>query len=276
MFEPYHEEFSSIKEPEYLTNKEEIIPELSRLLLQAIKNIPEDTIGIAFSGGVDSALLALLTKKAGKKVKLYTVGLEGAKDLDHAMKCAAEMQWPIKIKVFTHQQAEEVIKKTRTILEASNAELNTINLGVGAVVYAVLELAKEDNITTVLGGLGAEEIFAGYMRHCDYGKNFSSSFVKQAMIQGLKDMEIRDLARDLPLANHFGIKIITPFLDQELVRYAMKIHPQLKINNDKKKIILRDVARYLGVPQEQAERKKVAAQYGSGFSKLINNDSLKR
>lgn len=277
MFEDLHEEFSSCKEQEFLIDKSVIIPELSRLLTNAIASIKEQRIGIAFSGGLDSSLMALLAQKTGKDFTLYAIGLPSAQDLAHAGRCAKVMKWPLKSRVVTPSEAEVIVKKVKTILTKAGA-VNTINLGVGSVVYAVLQQAKKDGISTILGGLGAEEIFAGYMRHCAYGKNFSPNFIQQALIEGLKGMETRDLVRDLPLAQHFNMTIATPFLERNLVRYAMRIHPSLKINKTQKKIILRETAAHLGLPSEPTWRKKVAAQYGSGFAKLIkkvNKESVK-
>ena len=269
MFEDLHEEFSSIKESEFLKDKPEIIKELSKLLLNSIKEIKEKEIGIAFSGGLDSTLLAFLSKKANKKFKLYTVGLQNSSDLEPASRCAIEMKWPIKIKIPSKQEATSTIEEVKEILSDSEAELNQTNIGIACVLYSVLKLAKQDKIKTILTGLGAEEIFAGYMRHSNYKKDFSVKFIQNAMIQGLKDMEKRDLSRDLAIANHLKVNLVAPFLNKNLVKYSMKIHPSLKVNKEKKKIILRETAESLGVPKEPSWRKKVAAQYGSGFSKLI-------
>ena len=86
--------------------------------------------------------------------------------------------------------------------------------------------------------------------------------------QGLKYMHDRDLVRDFNLAKELNIEIKTPFLDKDLIAYAMKLPGDWKIQEEKKKVILREVAEeFLG---EFAWRKKKAAQYGSCFDKAIN------
>tara|TARA_Y100000310_G_scaffold344165_1_gene455476 strand:+ start:346 stop:1221 length:876 start_codon:yes stop_codon:yes gene_type:complete len=269
MFEHIADKLLNLKQEEYIQNKSQIVPQLKEYLLDSLKSIQDEKIGIAFSGGLDSSLLALLAQKTGKKFMLYSVGLQKSPDLEYAGRLALQMNWPLKIKILSEQQAEEILINTAQILSDSTAEINTVNIGVGSVIYSVLQMARKDGIKTVIGGLGAEEIFAGYKRHVNYGKDYSKESIQKALFEGLKGLETRDLARDLPIANYFGIKILSPFLTEDIVSYSMKIHPELKINSSQKKIILRETAIHLGLPEEFALRKKLACQYGSKFDKFI-------
>lgn len=86
---------------------------------------------------------------------------------------------------------------------------------------------------------------------------------------GLKNIEERDVSRDEAIAEHFKIKTLLPFLNEDLVKIAMIIDPELKIKDDINKYILRETAVSLGLPKEYAFRKKIAAQYGSKFDRAI-------
>ncbi|MBI2109873.1 hypothetical protein HYT58_01720, partial [Candidatus Woesearchaeota archaeon] len=202
----------------FLTNKEDIINNLSKLLINAVET--KGTVGIAFSGGVDSALMALIASKLKMDFILYCVGLEGSKDLEKASKLADQMKWPLKIKKYDKEEALYVIRKVVGILKTDDP----VKIGVGSVLYGVLEMAKRDGIKIVLGGLGSEEIFAGYERHVKYGKDYEN--VQEELWAGLDGLEERDLSRDDAVAEHFGIRLKTPFLDDKLVRYAMQIDPR--------------------------------------------------
>ena len=79
----------------------------------------------------------------------------------------------------------------------------------------------------------------------------------------------RDLMRDVPLAKNQKFKILTPFLDDNLIKTAMSIDGKKKINKSYKKVVLRKAAEELGLPKEIAWRKKQAAQYGSKFDRAI-------
>ena len=261
MFEALRKELVSCT---FLKDRKQIIEELSKLLKQSVEKY--DSPGIAFSGGVDSAVLALLANNP----TLYTVAVENSSDVYWSLQVARKQGWKIKTKIYSLKEAEVLIKKVVKLLQSTDVT----HVGIGCVVYGVLELAKKDKVTTVLGGLGAEEIFGGYKRHIAYGEDLDN--IHERLWDGLRDMEIRDFARDIPITLNFGIKLETPFLNADLVRYAMQIHPDLKITNDIRKIILRETALQLGLPREVAYRKKIAAQYSSKFDRAMSQLARKQ
>jgi len=104
---------------------------------------------------------------------------------------------------------------------------------------------------------------AGYQRHAD------AADVNAECWRGLKHMWQRDLQRDFAITTATGMKVLTPFLDKEVIIAAMNMPAEWKISNNEKKIILREVAVDLGIPEQFAYRKKLAAQYGSSISKAV-------
>ena len=260
MFEDLYQELAGAA---FLTERTKIIPELSRLLKEAMQQ--KGRVGVAFSGGVDSSIMALLTKQRA----LYSVGMEGSSDVGWARKIAERMNWQATEKVLSVREAEGIIHNVVAILSKNNVDLTVVNVGVGAVVYAVLDIAKQDKVKVVYEGLGAEEIFGGYKRHVDYGANYEKAHIHQRLWEGLFGLEERDIARDSAIAKKFKIELVAPFLHPPLVAYAMRIDPSLKINDKQKKIVLRETAIRLGLPEEFALRKKVAAQYGSNVDRVM-------
>ena len=257
---------------EEIKNKEEAKAVLKEKLIQAVKSrLPEEKFGIFFSGGVDSSLIAAISKIFHKDFVCYVVGFQDnetkePEDVVEARKVSQKLNLNLKYKIYNLKEAEEIIKKTISILKKVN-KTDVVNIGVGAVVVAAAELGKEDDINYFLGGLGSEEIFAGYDRH-DKVAN-----INHECFSGLKYMWDRDLVRDFNLAKELNIQVKTPFLDKDLIEYAMKLPGDWKIVEEKKKVILREVAEdFLG---EFAWRKKKAAQYGSCFDKAISKIARK-
>jgi len=249
-----------LKNIRLLSNKKQIIPKLSSLLIKSIDKRTKTKVGIAFSGGVDSTLITLICKKLKKDFILYNVGLKNSKDAEWAKRISKYYKWKLKQIIVDEKEAEETIKKIVKILP----DPSVVKVGVACPEYIVLKEAKKDKIKNILGGLGSEEIFAGYERHL-----LAKDKHKECW-NGLKNLYEKDLSRDFAVSNSLKVNILCPYLDKDLVKYAMQIDSSLKISEQEKKIILRETAVYLGLKKEFAFRKKLAAQYGSGFHKAID------
>jgi len=253
----------SIK-PELKKDHKIILKELKQLIINSIKeNIPEEKFGILFSGGVDSTVIAKVCKQEKKQFICYTAalkekGLKQAEDLIYAKKAAKKLNLKLKIKTINLKQTETYIKKILKILK----EPDVVKVGVALPFYIAFELAKKDNIKIMFSGLGSEELFAGYERHLK-AKNINKECYK-----GLLNMYERDISRDLKIAKAKKIKLKVPYLEKDLIAYALKIPVEFKLSPTQNKLILREVAEQLGL-KEFAWRKKRAAQYGSKFDRAI-------
>jgi len=241
------------------TDKRSDKEELKKQIINAVKKrIPKSKFGIFFSGGIDSSLIAFICKQAKADFICYAVGLENASDIEAAKKAAELLNVKLKFKIYSLKEAEKVIKST-----TETVGLDVMKVGVGSVVYAAAMLAKKDKIKIFFSGLGSEEIFAGYERHV------AAKDINKECWKGLKAMYQRDLLRDFAIADKLKINILVPFLDDDLIKTAMQIPGEEKLNKEHKKLILRKVAEELGLPKEIAWRPKKAAQYGSKFDRAI-------
>jgi diphthine-ammonia ligase len=257
--------------------EEQIKKRVLGLAVNAVaKRIPDQKIGILFSGGIDSTFIAYACKDLGLKPTLYTSVLDTTKgsgssmqtpqDLIWARKVAKKLGFKLKVNKIRLDDIPKYLKHLVPLIEDSNV----VKVGVGLTFYGACELAKKDNIKVIFSGLGSEEIFAGYDRHK------KSNDINKECLSGVLKIYERDLYRDDVITMDNKIELRLPFLDIELVNYALKIPVKYKLQEDKKKnitrnkIIIREVAKLIGVPEEFAERKKKAAQYGSNFDKALS------
>lgn len=255
----------SLKVSGLFDKKEDAIKELNTVLTKAVKErIPKRHFGILFSGGVDSTFIAFLCRKSD--FICYTVGIEGSKDIQEAQKVAKELGFRHKFRILNDGEVEEYFKKVIKII----GETNVVNAGVGATALAAIELGKKDSINSFFSGLGSEEIFAGYERHS------KASDINDECWNGLKGMWKKDLLRDCAVGKHESVELLVPFLDENVIKTAMKVPGEWKISGENKKMILREAAIAAGMPQKIAMRKKVAAQYGSGIDKVMERLAKKK
>lgn len=239
--------------------------DLRVLLTEAVrKRLSSHKMGLLLSGGVDSSYLALKLKELGVDFKCYVAGMKepGLKDSEDVLKAkevALALGVDLEVVEISLSEVSFYLKKVLPLIEDNNV----VKAGVALPFYLCAEAAKRDGVKLLFSGLGSEEIFAGYDRHKKSGD------INLECLAGLRKIYERDLYRDdvITMANNIELRL--PFLDKELVRFALTIPGKYKIS-DYSKMIFREVALSEGLPRDFAFRKKKAAQYGSNFDKAIS------
>lgn len=237
---------------------------LLKLLEESINSLTKDknkNYGLLFSGGVDSCLLAILLKRQEVKFTCffsYIKDTTEAKDLAYAKKAAKELGLILEIISIEKKDVSKILPEIIKTIDSTNP----LQIGIALPVYLSCKKAKEQKIKVLFSGLGADELFAGYNR-------FTTKNQKAETQKCLDNLQKDNLNRDEAIASHFGISINCPYLDKKVIDYALTIESKLLISSSQNKIIIRELARGLGLSKELAERKKLACQYGSNSDKVI-------
>lgn len=226
---------------------------LEELFMDAVKKrIPKGRFGLLFSGGIDSVLIALALKRMGADFCGYVAG--DGRDSEFAVYAAKK----IGIKLKRVKLSGEVKKVVRAIESGE-----VVKVGVALTLDAALKEGAKDGIKVMFSGMGAEDTFGGYSRQRN-AKSLNGELRSGLLRLHEKDLYTQDL---ISMAN--GVELRLPFLDRDLVGYALKVPEGMKTKNGKTKEILRRLAKKMGANEKIAGRKKVAAQYGSGADVLI-------
>lgn len=239
--------------------------EIDSCLVNAVGRRANMPVGLLFSGGVDSSLLALLLHQRRASFMGFCVGLKGSPDIVAARQSANLLGVEVVVKEVSINEIKQTIETLHSVLGPCLGPPQNLAVlyGVAAVEWVAISLAREHGFSVIMGGLGSEEIFAGYERHA------KALDINKECWRGLEAMWSRDLVRDAAIAKALGVKLQTPFLDVDLIRTAMGVGGSLKIVDGLKKACLRHASVRLGLPKEVAFRPKKAAQYGSGFDRAI-------
>ena len=228
------------------------ITKIGAALDYSVKEDCNRDITISFSGGIDSTLIAFLAKKY-TNIELIAVGVKGSHDLEAAKSAAKLINLDLTIKE---------INKSDIISEASilQKKLKLTQFEVGFMLPFWIA-AKNAKHSTLMCGQGADEVFGGYARFRE-PKNHPDL-----------DKETNNLLEIIPkreneIAKMFGLELSCPYLSKEVIDASKDYSQEQHIGlNGKEK--LRESAVKLGLPAEIANRKKKAAQYGSGIQKVL-------
>ena len=239
---------------------DEAAKEIKDKFLDAVrKRVPDGDVGLLFSGGVDSTLIAAALQELGKDFTAYTSSIQhgnvnAPRDMDWAEKVAEEMNIELESYEADLEEVEEVLPDLTDWISSTSVVKNGVALP--------FHFALNGDERVVFSGLGSEQLYAGYHRQQGY--------LNKECLSGLRRIFEGDLYRDNVVSFCNGYEIRLPFLDHELVEHALTIPEDYKVRNDYRKFVLRKAAEKLGVPEKVAWRGKTAAQYGSNFDKAID------
>ncbi|HTX61629.1 MAG TPA: asparagine synthase (glutamine-hydrolyzing) [Methanobacterium sp.] len=251
------------------TYKNYLKNELKTSLIESVKKRVRglSEVGVMFSGGVDSTILAQLSHDLGVETTLYSVGHEDSDDFKFAQKSAEDMGLPIRLQKVTVEDVRNYLPPVLNAIE----EFNLMKLGVGMPAYIAAEMAKFDGIRVMLSGQGADELFAGYHRYLEFYQNMGEDAIEH-LKEDIFNLYRVNLQRDDQATMAHGVELRVPYLDVDVINMAIDIPMKYKITGSSdllRKRILREVAQEMGVPLMNVKRPKKAAQYGSGIDKMI-------
>jgi asparagine synthase (glutamine-hydrolysing) len=246
-----------------------------KILLAAMKKRTQDfdRIGIIFSGGIDSVIIAWLAKKMVREVICYTGGIKGSSDIIFARQIAKKLKLKLRVNELTNDEVEQMIPDIIHTIEDTNAG----QVEVAVPVYAAVKLAHEDGINVMFSGQGADELFGGYSWYTKVVEKKGYQKLREHMTEDLLLLYKETLEREDKITMSHGIEMREPFLDMEIIRLSMQIDPRLNVKGDDDafgKHVHRHTAQKLGIPRNIAYRIKEAAQHGSGMHDVF--DSIAR
>jgi asparagine synthase (glutamine-hydrolysing) len=252
------------------SNLEDAIFSYKTALYNSIKKRSQDIsrIGIIFSGGIDSVLIAKITKEMVPHVTCYTCGLAGSDDIKFSKLIADELDLDLKINELDVKDIENMLPNILNIIETNNSTQAEVSIP----IFGALKLAAKDGLRVVFTGQGADELFGGYAWYFKIVSKYGYSKLKEYMIQDLLLLYKETLEREDKLAMANSIEMREPFLDSDVVKTATGINMNLNIFKDNDifgKRVHRELAIRVGIPKDIAYREKQAAQHGAGIHGIL-------
>ena len=234
---------------------------------KAIENtILEKKLGIAFSGGVDSTLIAKLLHDNNYDIHLLTIGFPDSHDINFAKEVNEILKFKHDILEIDLTYFQEISEQVNNIIKTDNLSWNENSIA----FYYVSKLAKKLGISTVVTANGIDELFCGYNAYRE-AIGIGVDEVMNVMNKKL-DNEKKMMVAVNNVTSIFGVKMLQPLLNEDFISYAKTIPMSEKIidqNDLQRKHAIRKLAASCGVPEISAYKQKKALQYGSKIHKQL-------
>jgi len=243
---------------------------LHRLLLQSTRSSVTFTqrIGVAFSGGVDSSLVAYLAKECGEKVELITVGLGNTTEMDFAKDASRALNLPLHTTAYSIDDVEEAIPKVISLIE----NCNPINIGIAIPFFWVAQVAASNGLHVLLAGQGADELFGGYHRYLSIYTEKGAEILQQTMFHDFVSYYTTGFKRDNAVCAYHDVVLRLPYANMRVAKFASGLPLPFKIDSTSdllRKRVLRKTAEQVGLPSSIVNRAKKAVQYATGVDKAL-------
>ena len=213
-------------------------------------------LGVLFSGGVDSALLAWELRHRPELV-LCTMGREDSPDLRAGRRGAERLGLPWEPVAVDRDR----VRATEERFSKELAGLSPVSRSVLLAITIALEGASS---TRLVCGQGADELFLGYAHY----RGLSDAGAEQRSREDLARLRATDWPVTRRIAGRLGKEVLAPYLAAPFEAAATRIPISLRLPNDLPKRFFREWAVSRGLPEELALRPKKAVQYGSGVDAL--------
>ncbi|WP_440991240.1 asparagine synthase-related protein [Haloarchaeobius baliensis] len=252
----------TLPDPEPTTNHDAAVADLRTAIRESASHLPDGDIAVAFSGGVDSALVAALVDGP-----CYVVGFPDSHDVEAARTAADAMGVDLTVVELTHDAIERAVPE----IVAATGRTNAMDVQISLPLYLVAERVAADGHTHLAVGQGADELFGGYAKvaKAPDDPRVEAETVRGAvreMVHSLPDQ----LERDVLSLRGASVEPVAPLLHDAVVEAALPLPGELLVDDaGTRKKALRLAAREW-VPDSVADRDKKAVQYGSLASRELD------
>ncbi|WP_042688041.1 asparagine synthase C-terminal domain-containing protein [Candidatus Nitrosotenuis chungbukensis] len=246
------------------------MPDTDTLLEQIKKavlhTVLTQKIGVAFSGGVDSTLVAKVCSDLGYDVTLLTIGFAGSHDILFSREVNEILKLPHHVLEIDPDEFGAISKKIRDTISTDNLSWNENCIA----FYHVAKLANSLGLDTVVTANGIDELFCGYNGYRDAFKEGESKIME--LMDSKLENELNMMKAVNLVSSEFSVKILQPLLSENFINYAKTVPVSEKIldpDDLMRKHIVRKLASQIGVPEISASKRKKALQYGSLIHKAL-------
>ncbi|UPV76246.1 asparagine synthase-related protein [Halorussus limi] len=258
------EQIFSLPDPPTASDAREAVLDLEGALREALASVAPDDLAVAFSGGVDSAVVA-----SAFDAPLYVVGFPESHDVAAARRAARLMgrEDALRVVELSPSDAERAVPE----VARATGRTNAMDVQIALPLYLAAERAARDGYDRLAVGQGADELFGGYAKvaRAPEDPRVEAETVRGAAREAVGTLPDQ-LERDVLALRAAGVEPVAPLLDDRVVRTALSLPGDLLVDSrGERKKAFRLAAREF-VPDGVAFREKKAVQYGSLVAREVD------
>ena len=253
--------------PVQRVNPQNVTEQLAKVLAQSTREQVTDTeeVAVAFSGGVDSCIIAHLVSLCGVTPHLIYVTLQKSRGADSAEEAAQFLGLPLHVAEYSIEEVEKSLPDVLWLIE----EPNPLNASIALPLFWVAQQAAGLGLHVLITGQGADELFGGYARYLGDYERHGLAYVRERIHRDVASSYAVNLERDYKVCVFHQVELRMPFNSSKVIELALSLPVELNIASPSDKLrkrVLRQVARNLAIPRSVSERRKSAIQYTTGVS----------
>lgn len=234
-----------------------------------------DRVGVAFSGGLDSSVVAVLAKRLIPETHLISVGLSGSVELADVERHARSIGLPIIVRVYDKGTLHDHVRRVVWLVE----EPNLMKVSVAIPLYWAAQTAAAHGLKVMLCGQGSDELYGGYFKYARTLKAEGRRALEAELYRSVLEASQVNYERDEQATAPSGVELRTPFADLDVIRFSLAIPSEFKVekgDDPTRKWVLRDAAKRLGLPDALVWKRKKAIQHGTGVENMIRKIAKSR
>jgi asparagine synthase (glutamine-hydrolysing) len=253
-----HEYFQLVAQPILDETEAELIARFRELLVSAItKQLPSSlsqSLGVMFSGGIDSAVILQIASRQHENIIAFSVGFKGAADIEVASQFCQENGIRHEI---VYLSLEELIQDLAPSIYYCET-FETVNIMDSCTVSQAYKRAREMGVQIMLCGDGSDELLAGY----DFFRTYPDP--QYLMHYRLNNEHRTDLQRIDRSSMRYAVESRIPFFDKTFMLYAYSLPISVKLRDGIHKWILRTAFQEM-LPAYIINRPKLRMPDGTGL-----------
>jgi asparagine synthase (glutamine-hydrolysing) len=220
-------------------------------------------VAVAFSGGLDSSILAHCASKYAEVIActVRTVG-----SFDEAKAAHAARKLDVELRADTMDRVGVV--KELSLLDLP-FEPGGMDKSLWCIYSVAARTAARCGAEVIVLGQLADELFGGYLKYRRAAEEAGQGAAQALMEKDVAECGMRGLIRDEAACSRW-LEPRFPFAERSIVEFGLANPVSYKLRNGNGKMLLREAAKLMGLPDELSDAPKKAAQYSSGILKLVD------